>query len=188
MNVKDMTVKDLVDGYNFRVKLGANDGSAYIYCGTLEGVDISKLDEAIMAGYERAKADAQRRLNALIGKNKDYKGFEREYLRKRESKRKRFENKGMTLTDEDLEAEFPINEGAYNVWKMQTAKDIKGIRFKVAKLQGQIDRFTSVGDRKVVEIYKSIDEKDTYIVHFKGRERGLYWTTKEFENGVSDDE
>lgn len=186
-----MTISELIEKTTLKVKLGANNGSGFVYCGHINEIDIDTLDKSIVDAYKATYEKSLITIAHLTQKPKGYHDFIKERNNRKRSKVARTikENKGKPLTEQqerEIDKEFDVSQLAYKCWlnelhrKLQTATDTK------KSMKRKIDTFTTLRSRKVKDAYKSITEENTYILIYDGSERGFAWTTEEFERGYAD--
>ena len=72
-----MTIQDLIDSGSRNVKLGADRGSAFVYCGNIAECDIQFLDKEITDGYKQNIENEERRIKTLKAKPKDYESYKK---------------------------------------------------------------------------------------------------------------
>lgn len=178
-----MTVNSLI-GRNIKCKLGASDGSGFVFCGNMKTLDIDDVDEYIRNSYLRSLEIAKETIQQLSKKNTSYKAYSEEIEQKKA--------RALKLADGDpkriakIEEDFNPSTLEHHKWKAEILKKLeysKGVRKRVNK---RLNEYTSIATRKVVETYKSIDEPNTIIILYDGNERGRAWTTKEYIEGVSE--
>lgn len=191
-----MTIEELIDTLDIKVKLGAKRGSAYIFCGQIGDMDIDGLDTDIIEGYKLNLMKTKGTIKANESKPKAYKDYKAEQSRmlgrKLASLERELEEKGekqrakIEAEIEELKEEYKPTRKGYNEWLKAILKRITTAKKTKEKIEKRIREYTSIRDRKVIDIYKSIDEEDTYIVIYDGNEVGTAWTTEEFESGDVD--
>lgn len=154
-----MTVSELALGNYGKIKLGANRGSGFVFCGDVSKIDIEQLDHIIIDCLHKAKNNAQSRVKRLKNKPIDYIDYEHFCNRKK----------------------LEPSENGYKVWLQSHSKEIKTARKSVRTYNERIRNYSTIKDRPIVEVYDSFTEDNTKIVIFDGREHGFAWTTEEFE-------
>lgn len=77
-----MTVKDLIEKTNLKVKLGAKNGSAFIFCGNIKSINCDTLDTEICDMYQRNINKAIASIESLKNKPKNYSAYKDEMQRK----------------------------------------------------------------------------------------------------------
>lgn len=161
-----MNFADFVESGDERnVKIGAKDGSAFFYCGSLTKLKYSLdiIDDNLQNWYlqrvEETKAKLQRALN------REWSPAVYASCRYRRS--------GTVGTYEEylkaVQAYFAELEKIRR--EHQTAKE---------KCENREPLYL----REVYEFYESIDEPGTLIVIITGDETGKYWTTHEYKKGA----
>lgn len=167
-DILNMTISDLIEQTNLKVKLGAKQGSAFIFCGNIGNIDCDSLDEDICNQYRRNIKSATGSIQALKKKPKGYQDYEREMIAKQEKDK----------------IEYEISKDGYRRWFNELSRRMQTLRETKSKNERRLKGFTTIRGRQIVEIYKSVDEEDTYIILYDGIENGNAWTTAEFESGV----
>lgn len=189
--IKEMTVLELIDKTKFRVKLGAKNGSGFVYCGRIDKLDIETLDKLIQISYRDTIARAEATINTLTKKPKSYKAFSEEMMKKKNARVAKYikQNGDKPLTEDqkvELEEEFTISRLYYNRWlgninrKLETAKTTKKLTTR------RLNNYTTIKNRSIVDCYPSVLEEGVTIVIYDGDERGPAWTTEEYESGYID--
>ena len=174
------TVGDYI-GKDIKVKLGAKDGSAFVFCGNLADIDICDVDETIRNNYMVSLENAKKAIKNLSAKDRSYTAYEREMKRKLK-KALTSHNDDPEKIAEDYERFTPSNLG-YHKWTADISRKLeynKSLRRRVNK---RLNEYTSIADREILEVYRSIDETDAMIILYDGKEHGWAWTTKEYLNG-----
>lgn len=155
-----MTVEEYISTNSCNIKLGANDGGAFVYCGNTDNINVEQLDRHIKAVYKKTKENAANRIQRL--KNKSFEDWC--FL---------MERRGYT---NPTIAEF----------KTMIKNEIEVARRTKRDFTERINSYTSIGNRNIIETYDSIDEDNVKIVIYEGRERGVAWTTEEYVNGYEE--
>lgn len=166
-DILNMTVAEFVAKTNFKVKLGAKDGSAFVFCGSIADMDIEQLDTAIVKGYKGSLRSAQYRIRHLEEQDTSYKTFK-------------------AIHEEQCSATgiYTDPQIAYATMLRDRKHQLKVSRKTKQKIELKLRDYTSIGNRKIVDMRSSVVEDDAYIVLFEGRENGSWWTVAEFESGV----
>lgn len=154
-----MTVSELTSGNYGNIKLGANNGSGFVFCGDVSNIDVEQLDHIVIDHLCKAKKNAQIRVKRLKHKPIDYIDYEQYCARKR----------------------LRPSESGYKLWLQNHTKEIKAARKSVRACNERLRNYSTIKDRPIVEVYESFTEENTKIVIFDGHERGFAWTTEEFE-------
>lgn len=193
-----MTIEELINTYDVKVKLGAKKGSSFIFCGRIGNMDIDGLDTAICEGYKLNIKRLQGTIKANREKPKTYNDYVEEALRTLRRKVNALEKeRGSENTPkkrlyeiskelEEVKEEYRPTKEKYAKWYKNILKRIKTAEETLKKVTKRLNTYTSIRERKIVDLYKSIDEEDTWIVIYDGTEVGSAWTTEEFESGVID--
>ena len=71
-----------------------------------------------------------------------------------------------SLVNQMSELEQKINKAIYNVYSKQK----------------RLDNRDHLLQRRILDVYKSIDEKGAYIIKISGDDQGSYWTSDEYKN------
>lgn len=200
--ILNMTVAQLITETNFKIKLGGDKGSSFIYCGMAKDIDPDSLDKTILDGYAHTIKIQKRQVKTISETPKGYNDYEKIVQAKRQkaiNKKLKWLTIEMERTGQDgninmeklsheAEEEFPISRDLYKKWRDKLERDLDRAKTTLKRTQKRVDTFTSIRSRKIKDIYPSIDEINTYIVLYDGREVGRYWTTKEYETGVIEKE
>lgn len=195
-DVIGMTIEQLINTFDIKVKLGAKRGSAFVYCGRIGNLDVDGLDTAIVEGYKLQIQKLKSSIKTNMERPKGYKDYkaeqERTLGRKLSALEKELEQKGETAKEEirkeieELKEEYTPTRIGYRKWHNAITKRIETSKRTKEKIEKRLENFTSIANREIVDIYKSIDEEDTFIVIYDGTETGNAWTTEEFESGEID--
>lgn len=200
--ILNMTISQLISDTNLKIKLGGDKGSSFIYCGMAKDINPDDLDRIILDGYAHTIKIQKRRIQSISETPKGYNDYEKIVQAKRQKainkklkwltiEMKRTGQGGninMEKLTQEAEEEFPISRGMYKKWRDKLERDMERAKTALKCTQKKVDTFTSIRSRKIKDIYPSIDEINTYIVLYDGREVGRYWTTKEYETGVIEKE
>lgn len=182
LKLTDTTVSELTRHKKMNVKLGAKDGSSFIYCGKLGELNTEELDTKFINHYERIGKEAERLIAYLNKKPKDYAQYEMELYRKYRRKRASLIKDQEPFDDAELREEFKATEEGYGKWLESIKMRIRGAEHTKENASEKLKNFTPLGGREIVEAYMSIDEIGTVIVIYKGEEEGVAWTTKEYRS------
>ena len=166
-DILNMTVAEFVAKTNFKVKLGAKDGSAFVFCGSIADMDIEQLDTAIVKGYKGSLRSAQYRIRMVKEQDTTYETFQDLHER---------QCSATGIYDDPREAYLKMIRENHRQLKVQLATE--------RRIDAKLRSYTSIGDRKVVDMYSSQTEDEVFIVLYEGRENGSWWTVAEFESGV----
>lgn len=178
-----MTVGELV-GRNANAKIGAKDGSAFVFCGDLKTIDIDRVDEAIRNGYRATINNAESNIRHFTRKDKSYESYERECASQYNKLMKQYKNE--PKRQKGLKERYTPSKEGYEKWKAEMARKIEVAKANRKEAKAKLRAFTTIIDRVIAESYKSIDEEDTMIYLFEGNETGYVWTTNEYLNGVNE--
>lgn len=152
-----MTVEELTKSRIGCVKLGANHGSGFVFCGDLSEKAVKRADKELVDGYKESKERFRKSILFLTSQPLDYEHFERECKKLGESN--------------------PYRD--FHEWREAKLKEIDRRQKVVKALRAKIKNYKSIMTREVLEKYPSIDERNTTIVLFEGSELGSYWTINE---------
>lgn len=177
-----LTVGEMLATRNLKVKIGSKEGGGFIFCGNVAEIDLMGIDREIVDDMKASRSRAQREITSLKNRPKDFETFASDMERKRKQYSKRLGG-GQSAID-SAEEKFPTSPEAHKKWKQGLLDNLKKAQSKKRKLDAEIKKFKSIGHRKILDAYESIDEKNTTIVIFEGHERGSYWTTKEYVTGI----
>ena len=177
------------------VKVGAKDGTSFIYCDIIESKkDIIKIFDRLNTMYNRRLKETQR---ADIAKLKN--------LEATIGARKKFEAKQIyknlvnnALSDVPDIDKVDINQLMAEIDEKYTEvrqHDANRMMHKIRKQKHMIDGWTPLLQREVKVIRESIKDDDTItdkadpniraiIIEYAGEEKGLYWDRNEYLNGV----
>lgn len=171
------TVGDLI-GRDIKVKLGAVNGSGFVFCGNLKDVDICDVDEAIRNQYQITLKIAKDTIRLLKDKDLSYEAYEREMLKKIDNAKKRMLDEKMLA--ETIEEYTPSKLGHHR-WTADIRKRLEYAKTSRRNVNAKLNNYTSIADRQIVDEYRSIDEANTLIMLYEGTETGRAWTTNEYE-------
>lgn len=170
--ILSMTISELIERTDINVKLGAKDGSAFVFCGNIGDIDCDQLDERITTSYEKIIRSATTRIKGLKEKPKTFDEYKREQLRKK------------VIDEKDID-KF-INQNGYKRWLADIKIRIQKLQESKRRNRRKLDAFTTIRGRKIVDIYESCTEDGVYIVLYDGIETGSVWTTEEYVSGEVD--
>lgn len=177
-----LTVGEMLTTCSLKVKIGSREGGGFVFCGNVAEVDLVGIDREIIDDMKASRSRAQREITYLKNRPKDFETFVSEMERKRKQYARKLGG-GQSAID-SVKEEFPTSPEAHKKWKQGFLDNLKKAQSRKRKLDTEIKKFKSIGHRKIIDAYESIDEKDTTIVIFEGHERGSYWTTKEYVTGI----
>ena len=164
------TIDDLAGRYRIDVKLGAKDGSGFVFCGDLSDIDTAELDYMIVTSYRKAIKEHTAFIERERGRDSTYESFIR----------------GARIKARKLGIDEDTSPEAYKKWLLQRDRAIKKRIEARTRVKKKLTKFTSISTRKIVDVYKSISEIDTIILLYEGTETGRWWTTEEFQTGIID--
>ena len=187
-NIINTPFNKLLTHSHLKIKLGAIDGSGFFFCGDLKDIDTEHLNETIINGLEKAIQSSERTLTQLKNTPTTYNEFKKNRIKAKTSAISKTiaEQNNEPLTPEQIDEineKFDISKSAHEKWKQKIRIKIRKTEKSKAALQKDINKFTSITNRKILAFYPSIDERDTYICIIEGHERGFAWTTGEYERG-----
>ena len=178
------TVRDLI-GSDIKCKLGANNGSAFVFCGNMLHVDVNEIDDTIRESYRTTLRNTERNIKMLSNKDTSYSAYEQEMARKQEAAFKECRNYPDKLANR-LKSLQPSEMG-WHVWESNIIRSIESAKARRKKYRQRLREYTSIADRAISEVYTSIDEANTLIILYEGDEHGIAWTTKEYIHGVHEE-
>lgn len=159
------TVGAVADEQDLKIKLGAENGSAFIYCGDIKGIEFAKIDKAICQSYKSRIEMAKKKIALVEKAPKDMATF----LAK-------------TYPPVGNEEDGKKIKERYEKWLGKFDHDIKLANKTITKTTDRLAGYTSIAERKITEVYPSIDEEDTFCILYEGSENGDYWITEEYTN------
>lgn len=183
MSIIGLSVGQVVTQADFNVKLGSNMGGAFVFCGNVKDIDISQIDNDVIDAFRRSKKAAQGEYQRLKAMPKDFDSFSADMIRKR----KKAANKYVGIDAEAqayVEEKYPITPQEHIKWRRELLEKKKKALSRSESMSRQIAQYTSIENRKIINAYKSIDEDNTMILIFEGRETGAYWTMEEYRTGL----
>lgn len=152
-----LKVEELTKSRIGRVKLGANHGSGFVFCGDLSENAVKRADKELVDGYKESKERFRKSILFLKSQPLDYEHFEKECKKLGEAN--------------------PYRD--FHEWRDAKLKEIDRRQKVVKAIRAKIRTYESILTRDVVETYPSISEPNTTIVLFEGSELGSYWTIGE---------
>ena len=163
-----MRLEDVVNAAKCNVKLGAEDGTSFIFCGDprTQALNLDKLSEGSLEDLK----NELRRAEETLELRKSCAPTPEEYI---------------THEFEKSEGEFCGNWDGYVKYMKRYFVYLNNLVRKINKINIAIDEFVDLKDRPVTDIYKSLSEENTIIILFKGREKGMYWDIEEYLEGVN---
>lgn len=150
------------------VKIGTKDGSGFFYCGPLTDflADLDGWETKLFEQLKKAVALSEKQLRSAVNTLPEPKAYAERMIRER-------------MQPFNLTLQGYLNllqDGFANVNRKKKSLDAASLALKKRK---------DLRKRHIEETYPSQTEKHTTIVIIEGSERGLYWTIKEFEEGIS---
>lgn len=179
----DMTIGELV-GTDLKVKLGAKGGSSFIYCGNMKEFDPEEMDRLIVTAYKRTLKNTNKIIRGLKNKDRSYEAYEKEMASKRRRSMQMYKNDPLKLSE--AVKKYSPSEIGYKKWGGDIERRLEYNKQARRRLNALTKRHAPISTRKIIEMYKSIDEADTVIVIYDGAERGIAWTTAEGKKGISE--
>lgn len=182
-----MTVQELTMHGSLDVKLGAKQGSAFVYCGDLQDINFPDLDKQITDHYKQSIENADKRIRILKNKPKDYASFETFCARQIIKETTQYKNKMELEGKKPSEAEIEKIKERYrptpkkhreHLERIET--ELKSVRSNKRANERKLKDFTTIAGREIVETYPSITEKKVTIVLYEGIENGFAWDSKEY--------
>lgn len=161
-----MNFADFVEnGEEMNVKIGAKDGSAFFYCGTLTRLKYSFdiIDDNLQNWYMQRVEDTKAKLQRAL--NREWSPSVYASCRYRRS--------GTVGTYE----EYMKAVQAYFA-------ELEKIRREHISAKEKCQNREPLYLRTIYEFYPSIDEPNTTIIIITGDEPGKYWTTNEYKKGT----
>ena len=168
MRKKDVigkTIEEVINEHDIKVKLGADRGNSYIYCGELKDMNVDFLDKLIVKMYKARIHNASANISRLTNMDKSYEAF--------------FEKHG---TSENV-PESAV-QARYMLWLNGIEKTINTSKATRAITKEKLENFTTIKDRIITDVYKSIDEDNTLCLLYNGNESGSVWTTEEYNKMI----
>ena len=154
----------LSEGKFKKVKIGASNGSGFMYCGDYRTLDYNEIDHdnierciryAINNQYDRK--NIEHKLTLPDRYYKDYVKYQKEH-------------------EEDV-----ISKGE---WLEQMNTRLERLRKTYRENIQYIIDYKPLEERKIIEVYGAIQEHDTSIILVEGTERCDVWDTEEYERSV----
>lgn len=175
-----MIIKDITDIYSGkRIKLGASDGSGFIFCGEVPAADtFDEIMSQTTDMYQKAYIDSFNKiyyesievLRDIFNRHQDREISKRIKAGWDDEKKEEVRNK--------LEAKLKSEE-EFLKFKKRRDKAIERARFR-------LDNFSPFIEREIVKVYNSgfPGNEEEIIVIFSGFDNGDYWTDEEYKKGV----
>jgi hypothetical protein len=164
------TLAELLEGYDGPVKIGAKNGSGFIFCGPLKDLDPEDVN------------------NELIGAAADgikYQDEQLDIIRRNGANLSAFFDK--MISDAKLENKKelpPFHIGDYITYLEKRVEKMAYHYAQAEELRDYIRKLKPFMKREVLDMYESIDPDDpnTMIVIVEGVERAEAWTTGEYKS------
>lgn len=152
----------------YRIKVGTVDGYGFFFCDTTTELKevVADLEKELHDECRRIAEDTRKRFNAFTRRDTSPSGYAGKAYRRSER----------PATYEEYE-NFVKGYFKELAVKYNTMKDAERMR----------DTRTPLGERTIVEIYKAISEKDTWIVIITGEDNGKYWTESEYKERMKNE-
>ena len=157
------------DGIN--VKVGAKNGTSFIFCGTASEF-IAKSSTLELEYYNKA-------VNAVVNARKYLNRGIEAYLSPKDYIKTMYEESGGT------------DVGTYEHYietLQRYFKKANNRKQRLTEVEDILENRTALLTRKVVDVYPSITEENTLILIIEGNEIGTFWDSEECKNGAEIDE
>ena len=183
--LEDIKQKGVYDS----IRIGAGNGSGFIYCGPID-------ENAILKEADRARAqtlelisknfDQFRSVSSELAETTTKKAFSKlndmvfEPLTEEEENEKK--EKGEPTTAEKFKSDIAFMAGS--VVEQVISEHMSKYSAKLNAVNKYFNRlrpWVDIMERPVTDAYKSIGEKRTAIIIFKGYEEGDYWDYSEYK-------
>lgn len=153
-----MTVKEIVDNYKDRnIKLGANSGSSYIFCGTIDDGFMAEIESMESFYVEQYK-----------------KSVEKLYFSSKEELLDIYKKQLDKWNAMHSKVKKEFKKEAFDKYYRRRKKAYENAVYKR-------DNFTGILDKEIVEgPRKSILDSDTIIFLYDGYEIGMFWSDSEY--------
>lgn len=167
---KKSTLAELLEGYDGPAKIGANDGSGFIFCGPLKDLDPEDVN------------------NELIGAAADgikYQDERLDIIRRNGANLSAFFDKMISDAKRENKKELPpFHIGDYIAYLEKRVEKMAYHYAQAEELRDYIRKLKPFMKREVLDMYESIDpeDPDTMIVIVEGVERAEAWTTGEYKS------
>lgn len=151
---------------DIHIKLGANKGSGFVFCGSAKDIDFDKIDADICDAYRQTIKNAEVTIKSIEERGKTYDDY-KNYVKRRNSS----VTKGKKTR---------ATEQGYQRWLSGMESRVKSAGKTKEKTKRKLESFTTLRDRKLVEFFASITEDNTFVFVYEGEEAGDIWTTAEY--------
>lgn len=163
-----MTLREAIEErIGIKAKIGS--GNAFVYCGEItEDLPeiMDRIADEMFAKYQKKVASERAYMDR----------FEHVWATKFENRVKDFHKKIRKLPMDEVEKK---HKKFLKEFEEDKAADRKAHEKTIAYISKIIEEWTRFTERKVKEIYPSLEEGE--IIIFKGKESGKYWTFEEYE-------
>lgn len=164
------TLADLLEGYDGPVKIGAKDGSGFIYCGLLKDLNAEDVNDELIG----AAADGIK-----------YQDERLDIIRRNGANLSAFFDKMISDAKRENKKELPpFHIGDYITYLEKRVERMAYHYAQAEELRDYIRKLKPFMKREVLDMYESIDpdDPDTMIVIVEGNETGPAWTTSEYQS------
>lgn len=164
------TLADLLKGYDGPVKIGAKDGSGFMYCGTMADLN---------------PEDVNNELIGIAAESIQYQDERLSIVRRNGASLPAFFDKMIADARNANKATLPeFRIGDYLNYLEDRAKQLAFHYARGVELREYVKGLRPFMNRKVVDMYESIDkdEPDTMIVIVEGTENSAAWMTNEYKS------
>lgn len=164
------TLAELLEGYDGPVKIGAKDGSGFIYCGLLKDLNADDVNDELIG----AAADGIK-----------YQDERLDIIRRNGANLSAFFDKMISDAKRENKKELPpFHIGDYITYLEKRVERMAYHYAQAEELRDYIRKLKPFLKREVLDMYESIDpdDPDTMIVIVEGVERAEAWTTGEYKS------
>lgn len=176
------------------MKIGAVHGTGYYYCGIGKDLPAEKITRELFQATLNRRDSAIKRLCMLENTSRDYDSYKalceqkiRQHVLEAE---RRMANTSKTVGEVDrakIFEKYGPSPMKYKKYLNDLDADIKETKAAVDEGLRRLIGFKRIENRKVVDISISVapwEPSGTMICKVEGDDRGLYWDTDEYVNGV----
>ena len=156
-----MTLKETLKRLNQNIKLGAG-GGGFIYCGQSADIECDVLDKRNIVKRSNSITNGITKVRQAKDRLKDPTKSCGRYA----------------VHTADL-GNTPVS---FEKWQERQHKEIETELDKIDRNVAELIAYKKVAERKVTEMYKSIDEENTVIIIVEGTDAGGAWTTEEYRD------
>ena len=182
---REISVSDLMRTGNKLIKLGADKGSGFVYCGDISAMDPSAIDEELLGGCRKVCASAEKRIRTAKETPRTYKHFrelcERKIAREIAAREKEEEAVLTEAERSKVRKELKATRKKHAKYLEKLDASLKTAEKTLINTRWKIENYTPLASRTITDIYASVDEIGVVIALFDGIEHGAAWTTEEFE-------